>query len=158
MNAFDLSAPIQIPDSYMVSSPSLCEGRFPSMIKRQTLGDIAHLYCIRDCPHECIIYECCPKFVASGQDIVAIIWDSNSESSPRTKWRNSHQGYDQNNNIYCRLNRREQEILFRLGTGHCRLHHLYHKFGIGESDIVPLQHRAMTVNHVFKRCPYNLQP
>ena len=49
-----------------------------------------------------------------------------------------------------KLNRPEQVILFRLRTGHNRLHaHMYSKFEVGESEMCPHKTDILTAEHLL---------
>ena len=49
------------------------------------------------------------------------------KAATKTRWKEQHPEYDANTH-YHQLTRKEQVIIFRLRTGHCRLqHHLHHK-------------------------------
>lgn len=75
------------------------------------------------------------------------------KNTQRKLWLTNHQHYNKND-PYHLLNRQHQVIIFRLRTGHCKLrHHLFNKFGIGESDQCPCNAAAMTVDHILQDCP-----
>ena len=75
-----------------------------------------------------------------------------SNSSPRKKWKQQHQNYNQSFSLH-KLNRTEQVILFRLRTGHNRLNaHMYNKFKVGESEMCPCNADIMTAEHLLQHC------
>ena len=68
------------------------------------------------------------------------------------KWSSIHPQHYPKDSIYS-LPRKDQVIIFRLRTGHCRLrHHLYTKFRIGTSGMCPCGRDNMTPEHVPQNC------
>ena len=50
-------------------------------------------------------------------------------------------------------NRTEQDLLFRLRTGHNRLNAHMYKFKVGESEMCPCNADIMTAEHLLQHCP-----
>ena len=69
------------------------------------------------------------------------------------KWKLQHPRYNPSDSYHL-LRRGDQVKIFRLRTGHNRLrHHLYSKFGIGQSDECPCAQGPMTAEHILQSCP-----
>ena len=80
--------------------------------------------------------------------------EDNYKNTPEEKiWQQKHPRHDPKDNYHL-LGRGEQVKIFRLRTGHNRLrHHLFTKFGIGQSGECRRSAAAMTAEHVLQSCP-----
>src|ERR1700733_3558918 len=68
------------------------------------------------------------------------------------KWSSIHPQLYPKDSIYS-IPRKDQVIIFRLRTGHCRLrHHLYTKFRIGTSGMCLCRRANMTPEHMLQNC------
>ena len=75
------------------------------------------------------------------------------KSLARKKWLQKHPNYNEKDDYY-RLKREDQVILFRLRTGHNRMHaHMHGKLKIGTTDRCPCNTGPMTTEHLLQICP-----
>ena len=75
------------------------------------------------------------------------------KTNQRKTWQLQHPCHNPNDSYHL-LRRGEQVKIFRLRTGHNRLrHHLYTKFGIGQSNECPCAEGPMTSEHILQSCP-----
>ncbi|KAK7090611.1 hypothetical protein V1264_010383 [Littorina saxatilis] len=71
----------------------------------------------------------------------------------RKRWLQQHPQYNPRDSYY-QLSRKDQVIIVRLRTGHCRLrHHMFSKFHIGDTPVCHCGIADMTVEHLLQHCP-----
>ena len=68
------------------------------------------------------------------------------------RWRDKHPKHNHCDSIY-KLTHKEQTIIFRLRTEHCRLRYHLHKMKLVPSAACPCGHITQTVEHVLQHCP-----
>ena len=73
------------------------------------------------------------------------------------------QNWKKENNIEAndsinQLNRKDQVLIFRLRTGHCRLNSHMYKLKLSHTDECPCETGIQTPEHLLQHCPtYNIQ-
>lgn len=70
----------------------------------------------------------------------------------KKKWHKEHQDYNQKDQYY-RLDREDQVIIFRLRTGHNRMHAHLNKLKISETELCTCGTAPMTTEHILQNCP-----
>ena len=73
------------------------------------------------------------------------------------KWKRDHPDSDPSDPIHG-MTRSQQTIIFRLRTGHNRLHqHMYKRFKVGDSGICPCGQAPQNTEHVLQTCSSHKQ-